>query len=112
MEDPKLNQNASINRRNASVNRRFSFRRLNTMSTFCDVDIDCYLDYIKDELVKLEYTIDQRMFPDHILTILDKLLANNNQNGSGSFSRIIFNYIIEFGSFKPDSPIMLYNKIL
>jgi len=37
----------------ASRSKRFSFRRLNTMSTFNDVDIDNHIDYIKEELNKI-----------------------------------------------------------
>ena len=85
--------------------KRFSFRRLNTMATFNDVDIDNHLDYIKDMLTRLNYSLDQRMFSDLILSILDKILETLNVENK--FNRIIFNYIIEFGNFKTDSPILL-----
>jgi len=89
----------------ASRSKRFSFRRLNTMSTFNDVDIDNHIDYIKEELNKINYSLDSRMFSDLILNILDKILTNNGVNNK--FNRIIYNYIIEFGNFKTDSPILL-----
>jgi len=59
----------------------------------------------KEELNKINYSLDSRMFSDLILNILDKILTNNGVNNK--FNRIIYNYIIEFGNFKTDSPILL-----
>ncbi len=85
--------------------RHFSFRRLNTMTTFNDVDIDNHVEFIKEQLGKINYSIDQRMFSDLILNILDRLLSSDKS--FNKFNRIIFNYIIEFGNFSTDSPILL-----
>jgi len=84
--------------------RRLTIRRLNTMPTYEDIDVDKYLDYIATELNKLNHSLDERMFIDLILNILDQKCAEYKHD---NFNRLLFFHIIEFGNFQKDSPILL-----
>jgi len=74
------------------------------MPTYEDIDVDKYLDYIATELNKLNHSLDERMFIDLILNILDQKCAEYKHD---NFNRLLFFHIIEFGNFQKDSPILL-----
>lgn len=40
-----------------------------------DIDVDKYIPLVKEELRKINYSIEQRTFIDNIINILDKLIA-------------------------------------
>lgn len=75
---------------------------INNKNIFYDeVDIDKYMDLVKEELKKIGYSLDKRAFIQNIITILDKLITPNK------FNKMIFFHILDFASLPRDSPILL-----
>ncbi len=102
------NQN-QVQKPERKKNRKLTIRRLNTMPTIEDIDVDKYLDELVPELSELQHSLDERMFIDLILKILDTKCKEYNHN---DFNRLLFNHIIEFGNFNRDSPILLQEYII
>jgi hypothetical protein len=65
------------------------------------VDVDYYLTNVTKLLEKQNLNLNSRMFMDNIINTLDSI------NGGRKFNRALFTHILDFGSHKKDSVILL-----
>ena len=73
-----------------------------------DLDMEYYFHGIESELAKANLDLSSRVFPDILITGLDKLTAENKSANSTKFNRAMFSHILDFKNLnKTETPILV-----
>ena len=108
----QFNLNENINKSNNSISNS-AFNLINQDNSNIDINNQIinnqnentikYINLIENELKSLGHTLNDSLFYNQIITILDKLSSPNN------FNRTLFNHIINYAKFDIEKPIKIFD---